>query len=57
MPQLLYTIEEYITENRKKDTLWIVFSTRYNEIFGFKKKPEGIDSISIYHKSFTDNNA
>ena len=32
MPQILSTIEQYITEEREKDSIWMVFNTRYNEI-------------------------
>lgn len=59
MAQLLYTIEEYIAEHRKKDSIWMVFNTRYNEIHALHIKPEenefGI--CHFYDESFTDNEA
>lgn len=59
MAQLLYTIEEYIAEHRKKDSVWMVFNTRYNELHALHIKPEE-DEFGIcpsYDKTFTDNEA
>lgn len=55
MPKLLYTIEEYIAVHRKKETLWIVFNTRYNEIHALKQLPD--DDFSWNDEKCTDNNA
>ena len=57
MPQLLYTIEEYIAEHRKKDSIWMVFNTRYNEIHGLRQKPEENEDgfIDFYDEKYTDN--
>ena len=38
MPQILYTIDEYIATIRKKTSIWIVFNTVYNDIHAFGKK-------------------
>jgi len=60
MPQLLYTIEEYITEHRKKDSIWMVFNTRYNEIHALKMEPQKDESgllARFYDEQFTDNQA
>ena len=58
MPQILYTIEEYITEHRKKDSVWMVFNTRYNEIHALHHIPDGNeDPFGYYDKRFTDEKA
>jgi hypothetical protein len=41
MPQILYTIDEYIATKRQKTTIWIVFNTVYNDVHAFKKEIEG----------------
>ena len=59
MPQMLYTIEEYIAEHRKQDSVWMVFNTRYNELHALHIKPEE-DEFGIcpsYDKTFTGNEA
>lgn len=40
MPRALYTIEEYVAKERKRDTYWLVFNTAYNDIFAFDIEPE-----------------
>ncbi len=59
MPRALYTIEEYVVKERKRDTYWLVFNTVYNDIHAFKKKPTiSEDGTSDYlKKEFTDNKA
>ena len=59
MPKALYTIEEYVVKERKRDTYWMVFNTVYNDIHAFKKKPTiSEDGTSDYlKKEFTDNKA
>lgn len=59
MPQLLLTIEEYIADHRKKDSIWMVFNTRYNDIHALKKRPENDESglFRFYDEQFTDNHA
>lgn len=54
MPQLLYTIEEYIVKHRKKDTIWMVFNTRYNEIHALHQIIDVEDEFGYYDKRFTD---
>ena len=54
MPKLLYTIEEYIAEHRKKDSIWMVFNTRYNEIYALKKFPQDDIIDGFYDKKYTD---
>ena len=56
MPIALYTIEEYIVKERKRDTYWLVFNTVYNDIHAFKKEPTINEdgSINYLEKKFTD---
>jgi len=57
MPQILYTVEEYIATKRQKTSIWIVFNTVYNDIHAFKKKLED-DYFEMYLKeSYTDQEA
>lgn len=54
MAQALYTIDEYIATVRKKQTIWIVFNTIYNNVHAFKKRDEE-DLFEKYLKEkFTD---
>lgn len=57
MPQVLYTIEEYIVKYRKKDSIWMVFNTRYNEIHGLHHTIDDEDTYGYYDKYFTDETA
>ncbi len=57
MPQVLYTIEEYIVRHRKKDSIWMVFNTRYNEIHALHHKICEEDTFGYYDKHFTDETA
>ena len=61
MPQILKTIEEYVVNDRKRDTFFMVFNTVYNDIHAFNKEPEinSLDGIftSYLNKEFTDNKA
>ena len=59
MPRALYTIEEYVVKERKRDTYWMVFNTVYNDIHAFKKESTmREDGTSNYlKKEFTDNKA
>ena len=56
MPIALYTIEEYIVKERKRDTYWLVFNTVYNDIHAFKKEPTVNEdgSRNYLKKEFTD---
>ena len=56
MPVALYTIDEYVTKERKRDTYWLVFNTVYNDIHAFKKEPTVNEdgSINYLEKEFTD---
>ena len=61
MPQILKTIEDYVVNDRKRDTFFMVFNTVYNDIHAFNKEPE-IDSLKeiftgYLNKKFTDNKA
>ena len=61
MPQILKTIEDYVVNDRKRDTYFMVFNTVYNDIHAFNKEPE-IDSLKeiftgYLNKKFTDNKA
>ena len=59
MPRALYTIEEYVVKERKRDTYWMVFNTVYNDIHAFKMESNiNEDGTSNYlKKEFTDNKA
>ncbi len=56
MPVALYTIDEYVAKERKRDTYWLVFNTVYNDIHAFKMKPTANEdgSINYLEKKFTD---
>ena len=56
MPIALYTIEEYVVKERKRETYWLVFNTVYNDIHAFKKEPTVNEdgSINYLEKKFTD---
>ena len=56
MPIALYTIEEYVVKERKRDTYWLVFNTVYNDIHAFKKEPTVNEdgSINYLEKKFTN---
>ena len=61
MPKILKTIEDYVVNDRKRDTYFMVFNTVYNDIHAFNKEPE-INSlqeifIGYLNKEFTDNKA
>ena len=51
MPIALYTIEEYVVKERKRDTYWLVFNTVYNDIHAFKKEPTVNEDGSIINGS------
>ena len=62
MPIALYTIEEYVVKERKRDTYWLVFNTAYNDLFVFDIEPEVKSSdgiLAMYevclNKKFIDN--
>lgn len=55
MPQILYTIDEYVVKERRKDTYWVVFNTVYNDVHAFGKKITGENAFNMYlNKDFTD---
>jgi len=47
MPQLIQTIDEYITTVTKKETHWIVFNKTYNDVHAYKKKLNSIDKYLV----------
>jgi hypothetical protein len=57
MPQMLYTIEEYIAKHRKKESVWMVFNSRYNEIHALHQSIDEEDAFGYYDKRFTDETA
>lgn len=59
MAQIIYTIDEYIVKERKRDTYWLVFNTVYNDVHAFKKKLQRNedDTSSYLSEEFTDNEA
>lgn len=50
MPQILKTIEEYVVEDRKRDTFFMVFNTVYNDVHTLSKIPDDT-KINIYKKN------
>ena len=55
MPQILKTIEEYVVEDRKRDSYYIVFNTAYNDVHTGNVTHD--DKFDFYlNKDFTDNN-
>ncbi len=38
MPTAMYVLEQYAAEVRKKDTIWMVFNTLYNDVHAFKQE-------------------
>lgn len=59
MAQIIYTIDEYIVKERKRDTYWLVFNTVYNDVHAFKNKLQRNedDTSSYLREEFTDNEA
>ena len=57
MPQILKTIEDYVVNDRKRDTYFMVFNTVYNDIHAFNKEPENGIFTGYLNKEFTDNKA
>ena len=59
MPQILKTIDEYVVEDRKRETYFMVFNTVYNDIHAFQKEPETDNLEDIFtgylNKKYTDN--
>ena len=55
MPQILKTIEDYVVNDRKRDTYFMVFNTVYNDIHAFNKEPENGIFTGYLNKEFTDN--
>lgn len=53
MAQIIYTIDEYIVKERKRDTYWLVFNTVYNDVHAFKKSYKEMKMILqvIYEKN------
>ncbi|WP_373072202.1 hypothetical protein [Sulfurimonas sp.] len=54
MAQLLKTIDEYVTNVRKKTTMWIVFNTIYNDVHAFNKKLNPNELNKYLKKEYTD---
>ena len=57
MPQILKTIEEYVVNDRKRDTYFMVFNTVYNDIHAFNKEPENGIFTDYLNKKYIDNTA
>lgn len=53
MPKILKTLDEYVVEDRKKETYFIVFNTAYNDIYTFKKEPK-LDNLEDIFTGFLD---
>ena len=53
MPQILKTLDEYVVEDRKRETYFIVFNRAYNDIYAFKKEPES-DNLEDVFTGFLD---
>jgi len=55
MPRAMYVIEEYVATVRKKDTIYMVFNRRLNDVCAFKKElPANLKSKLLDEKE-TDN--
>jgi len=54
MPQILYTIDEYIATIRRKTSIWIVFNTVYNDVHAFGKEIENKGMELYLNKKYTD---
>lgn len=46
MPLVLQTIDEYIATQRKKDTIWLVFNTKYNDVHAFKNADPDLNYLN-----------
>lgn len=58
MPQILYTVDEYVATVKKDYTLWMVFNTVYNDVHAFNKNAQSTDGNLLYlNKEYTDNEA
>ena len=53
MPQILQTLEEYVVEDRKRETYFIVFNTAYNDMYAFNKEPKS-DNLEDIFTGFLD---
>lgn len=53
MPQILKTLDEYVVEDRKRETYFIVFNTAYNDIYAFNKDLES-DNLEDIFTDFLD---
>ena len=53
MPQILKTLEEYVVEDRKRETYFIVFNTAYNDMYAFNKEPKS-DNLEDILTGFLD---
>ncbi|MBL0707453.1 MAG: hypothetical protein JJW00_00180 [Sulfurimonas sp.] len=54
MPQIIYTIDEYVTNIRKRDTFWIVFNTVYNDVHAFKEELGGREHLDEENTDFDE---
>jgi len=54
MPQILETIDSYVTNIRKKDTFWIVFNTFYNDVHAFKEELGGREYLDEENTDFDE---
>lgn len=57
MPQILMTIDQYVACERKKDTIFMVFNTIYNDFHAFNKKLSEEDRHNYLNEDFTDQDA
>ena len=57
MPQILPSLDEYASQIRKKDTVYIVFNTVYNDVHAFNKKLNDDEQLNYLNKKFTDTKA
>lgn len=53
MPKILKTLDEYVVEDRKRETYFIVFNTAYNDIYAFNKEPK-LDNLEDIFTGFLD---
>lgn len=59
MSRAIYVIEQYITDVRKKTTVWMVFHTAYNDIYALNKEVSDGSGLllGVLRPQYTDEQA
>lgn len=45
MPQILHSVDSYVTNIRKKDSFWLVFNKNYNNVHAYKIAPNDFNYL------------